>query len=554
MVTRMSLLLLAGLVLAASSAMAVPYGLRVQGVLSNAGGPVTGPETLHVRLWSASTGGEVLHDETIEVDVDAGVFDLVLGDDALDPLLPEVLADASGVWLGIAPLAQGGPEEELPREPIHAVAYAYVALHAEEAEHAAVADVAKDLVCSGCVTMSELDLDLRTAILESGSVQVSDLPADGLAKVSNGTLSNSLLRTYGAASLPKPIGSFVDVLVDVATGGALTSLSVYVALSHPFHTDLRVFIAPPGAAMVSLVPPVLLSGQGTLTKTFSAPADDAGALAQFLGTDPKGTWTIRIADAIANGNEATGLVTGASITVGYLASEEVEVRATMNLTNHQLQNARLHVSAGPPSPCGPTTQGLIFLDTTDARVKVCVGAAFVGLNSACGDGNVQSPEGCDDSGTADGDGCSATCQAEFGWNCAGFPKSTCTKKLCENGIVFDGICLRSSIISGSADSIPNGCNAYRPARSWSQADFQAICQQFNQVLGRSVGCTTHDTDADGGRCNNYAAIASWEASEGQKGTPDVWVHQDSFSWSPTASAPQCKLASDTETVAIYACQ
>ena len=43
--------------------------------------------------------------------------------------------------------------------------------------------------------------------------------------------------------------------------------------------------------------------------------------------------------------------------------------------------------------------------------------------SSCGDGVVDSGEGCDDGGTLDGDGCSSTCQVDTGWTCTGTPSA-----------------------------------------------------------------------------------------------------------------------------------
>lgn len=47
----------------------------------------------------------------------------------------------------------------------------------------------------------------------------------------------------------------------------------------------------------------------------------------------------------------------------------------------------------------------------------------------CGDGLVSFPEQCDDAGTEAGDGCSATCKTEIGWKCEGAP-STCSATIC----------------------------------------------------------------------------------------------------------------------------
>jgi cysteine-rich repeat protein len=54
----------------------------------------------------------------------------------------------------------------------------------------------------------------------------------------------------------------------------------------------------------------------------------------------------------------------------------------------------------------------------------------------CGDDLVVTGEGCDDGGEESGDGCSATCEVENGWDCAGAP-SECTE-ICQDGIVVGG--------------------------------------------------------------------------------------------------------------------
>lgn len=53
----------------------------------------------------------------------------------------------------------------------------------------------------------------------------------------------------------------------------------------------------------------------------------------------------------------------------------------------------------------------------------------------CGNGVVEGPEGCDDSNTLNGDGCSSTCQVENGYWCFGSP-SACSKAAiyCGNGL------------------------------------------------------------------------------------------------------------------------
>lgn len=43
----------------------------------------------------------------------------------------------------------------------------------------------------------------------------------------------------------------------------------------------------------------------------------------------------------------------------------------------------------------------------------------------CGDGVIESPEGCDDDNLLNSDGCSSTCTVETGWTCVGAGVGSC---------------------------------------------------------------------------------------------------------------------------------
>src|SRR5690606_7826353 len=51
----------------------------------------------------------------------------------------------------------------------------------------------------------------------------------------------------------------------------------------------------------------------------------------------------------------------------------------------------------------------------------------------CGDGVVDTGEGCDDGNDEDGDGCTATCTVEEGWTCTG--AQGCTP-ICGDGLIL----------------------------------------------------------------------------------------------------------------------
>lgn len=148
-------LLLAALA-AAPTAAAVPTEMSVQGFVRDAAGePADGTYDITFTLYDDESGTEVLWAETIPgIDVDGGLFDVVLGANAFNPLVSDHFAKNPQVWLGVAVEAGPGvPEEgeaELPRRRLTTVGFAFAA------QHAAVADT---LACSKCVGLSSLDFD-----------------------------------------------------------------------------------------------------------------------------------------------------------------------------------------------------------------------------------------------------------------------------------------------------------------------------------------------------------------------------------------------------------
>ena len=55
----------------------------------------------------------------------------------------------------------------------------------------------------------------------------------------------------------------------------------------------------------------------------------------------------------------------------------------------------------------------------------------------CGDGTVENGENCDDGATISGDGCSATCEIERGWECSGQPSNCSEQIVCGDGVVHE---------------------------------------------------------------------------------------------------------------------
>ena len=110
-------LLLAGLVLAAARAQAMPQVLQrlnYQGQLTDASGsPLTGSYNLTFRIYGASSGGTALWSENQTVAVSSGLFNVVLGSNTPIDLSQAVLNN--GLWLSVQ---VAGDSEMTPRKQL----------------------------------------------------------------------------------------------------------------------------------------------------------------------------------------------------------------------------------------------------------------------------------------------------------------------------------------------------------------------------------------------------------------------------------------------------
>lgn len=93
-----------------------------------------------------------------------------------------------------------------------------------------------------------------------------------------------------------------------------------------------------------------------------------------------------------------------------------------------------------------------------------------GATAECGDGLLATDEACDDANTEDGDGCSATCTVEEGWQCDD-PRGPCAPvcgdamvvgdETCDDGFAFDG----------------DGCSAEcQVENGWACEDLPSECE------------------------------------------------------------------------------
>ena len=181
---------------------AVPTTLAVTGALQASGGiAADGDYIMSFGLYDKDKGGTALWQEgPLLVVAKGGVFHIDLG--AKTPVQAAMLASAPQIWLSVSV----GSDAELPRKPLHSVAFSLRAAAAEA------------LDCSGCVGAAHLDPKALQGYVKSGDLQ--------------GFAQKSELGDYvKAAALAKVAGSgaYKDLIdppkfADVASTGQYADL------------------------------------------------------------------------------------------------------------------------------------------------------------------------------------------------------------------------------------------------------------------------------------------------------------------------------------------
>jgi formylglycine-generating enzyme required for sulfatase activity/subtilisin-like proprotein convertase family protein len=280
------------------------------------------------------------------------------------------------------------------------------------------------------------------------------LPKDGLSAVSNGTLTNELAKDYAASGLPAKIGVSKDVALEVSDAGSLADLEVSFSLTHPFCAELSVRLLPPGDDQgILLVDAGDIQGQqydGEFGIGDELPA--GGTLAGLLGTGQSGTWLLRVTDTVQNGNEGPGEIESFAMTIGYLASGQVQVngdqsvsgKLTVGDTDVGAELLALKGEVWCLKNCDPGKIGDCKDRSCDGLAQTCVesgalpdGTSCQGGAGACQGGECCVPMSCFLLGAVCGeadDGCGGTVQCG---QCQDpeavcFENQCCVPKTCES--------------------------------------------------------------------------------------------------------------------------
>ena len=444
---------------------AVPTTLSIEGVLlTAAGGPVSdGKYAVTFNLYANSGAKTPAWTDTVAaLSVQDGTFQFALGS---GKALPVAMVDSAKTgWLGIVV----GNEPELPRSPFHAAPFAIRAAISQDVDFPYAGSLtkggpAKDLACTGCVSLQELkidgDLDLGGNALKAKQVSATTvtagafvgdgskltglktpagqckaglvvtgidgagqlicvstadaLPKDGLDTVSNGVLTTEFVDAVSGKTktgIPdnNPIGVADAIIVpDLGTAKKLT-VTVHVTNSSLKHVKVMLFDPLKGAHV--------LFDKGKdgkeLKGTWPTPDKQlSGDLTSWWGKNAKGTWQLKVIDDAFINNTTDGFIESWRIDIETLSNKKVQANGEL-LAKGGFQ---FPIFAAAPYACDAARYGFSYLNSKDDELYVCRTKGWTAaLFRQCGNGIKEFGEDCDDGNQKDGDQCAADCVFKCG--------------------------------------------------------------------------------------------------------------------------------------------
>jgi cysteine-rich repeat protein len=348
---------------------------------------------------------------------------------------------------------------------------------------------------------------------------ISTTPEGCLLEDPTGSLQRAVLKETAkttekcSAGIPgfgaTPIG---DALLTTVVGQINLIHSTYA-----FNLDSAMLIAPAGAACQARVGAALMRCEDTRLKEFAkcvkiglrsgAILDEPSLTAYCLGTGGSGQ-----PDVFGNGKialDCTSRIT--SEITARCGTTDLALAFPACGTSNPTDAANCLKRASACQLCLLTTE-------VDALSRDCDlfddgNTANGSCGSECGDGVVQLTEGCDDGDTDAGDGCSASCTVEGGWNCSGEP-SVCTPN-CGDGNLDPGeTCDDSDTASG--DGCSNACTV---ESGFSCTGEPSVCTPNcgNGDVTSGEDCDDGDTNSGDG-CSSSCDV---EAGYNCSGEPSV---------------------------------
>lgn len=200
----------------------------------------------------------------------------------------------------------------------------------------------------------------------SAALDAANLPKDGLDEISNGLLTNQFNEVSASTKPPIDIlDAFPAGVTDeitVADFGVAQGITLSVDVINSNIAKIKVTIYDPQGTAYVLHDQ---SGSGTALKS-SWPSPTklvSGDLSTWIGGNPKGKWSIAVADLSGTVGGKDGKLNGWSVQVQTMASKKVAAKGAFQFAN----------ATTAPIPCDNSTFGATYANPADKALYVCNG-------------------------------------------------------------------------------------------------------------------------------------------------------------------------------------
>ncbi|MBI5609577.1 MAG: proprotein convertase P-domain-containing protein [Deltaproteobacteria bacterium] len=200
------------------------------------------------------------------------------------------------------------------------------------------------------------------------TISAADLPPDGLSKVSNGLLTDQFTEVAASAAVPIPIPDFlgagVSDSINVPDFGVAQGMAVAVTLTNSDVSKIRIDLYDPAGTKTTIY-----NGEKTGTTLSLLYASPSKGLDTYVGQNPKGLWSITVADLGNNSLKTDGQITSWQVQVKTLSSKKVAANGGF----------QFFVSPTAPTPCNPANFGMSYANSKDKALYICNGTDWAAV-------------------------------------------------------------------------------------------------------------------------------------------------------------------------------
>ncbi len=200
----------------------------------------------------------------------------------------------------------------------------------------------------------------------SASLSAKDLPPDGLDEVSNGLLTDQFVESNASTATPVAIPDFLGAGVSdsltLGDYGTAQGLAVAVTLTNSDISKVRVDLYDPAGTKTTIY-----NGEKTGTKLeLTVNSAALTSLASWVGQNPKGLWSITVADLAKNTGPTDGAIQSWQVQMQTLSKQRVAATGLF----------QFYAAGSAPAVCDARLEGSAYYNNAAKSLYICNGSSW----------------------------------------------------------------------------------------------------------------------------------------------------------------------------------